>query len=117
MVIDTITAKTLYEGSKANIAVICPEHGEFMIIAADHIGVRRRGCSECGRLASIRAHTKTTEEFIAEARCVHGEKYDYSRVIYKSAHEKVEILDHMGKVFWQKPANHLAGHDPMGDWK
>ena len=32
---------------------------------------------------------KTTEEFIAEAKAVHGDKYDYSKVNYKSAHSLV----------------------------
>jgi hypothetical protein len=32
---------------------------------------------------------KTKEEFIAEARSVHGDKYDYSRVVYKNNQTKI----------------------------
>lgn len=30
---------------------------------------------------------KTTEQFIAEARLIHGSKYDYSKVEYKTAND------------------------------
>lgn len=35
---------------------------------------------------------KTKEEFIQEARDVHGDKYDYSKVEYVNNHTKVCIL-------------------------
>ena len=30
----------------------------------------------------------TTEDFIARSRVKHGEKFDYSRVVYRAAHHK-----------------------------
>lgn len=54
---------------------------------------------------------KTTEEFIEEARLVHGDKYDYSRVEYKSAHEKVNIICPIHGEFWQTAHNHLRGQE------
>ena len=33
----------------------------------------------------------TTEEFIQRAKEIHGDKYDYSRVEYKSSLAKIEI--------------------------
>jgi hypothetical protein len=35
---------------------------------------------------------KTTQEFINEAKAVHGDKYDYSKVIYIKNIEKVCII-------------------------
>ena len=35
---------------------------------------------------------KTTEQFIAEAKAVHGDKYDYSKVEYKNNKTKVCII-------------------------
>ena len=53
----------------------------------------------------------TTEEFIEKARAIHGDKYDYSLVEYKTNHDKVKIIcKNCGKVFEQKPNNHLSGH-------
>lgn len=51
----------------------------------------------------------TTEEFIEKARKVHGDKYDYSKVEYVNAFQKVYIIcpEHGG--FWQRPGEHLSG--------
>lgn len=51
----------------------------------------------------------TTEEFIVKARALHGEKYDYSRVIYTNGRTKVRIICPLHGEFWQKPEVHLMG--------
>lgn len=35
---------------------------------------------------------KTTEEFIQEAKKIHGDTYDYSKVVYNKSTEKVCII-------------------------
>jgi hypothetical protein len=59
----------------------------------------------------------TTEKFIKEARIVHGDKYDYSEVVYKSTHDKVIINCPIHGDFEQSPANHLRkqGCDKCAD--
>lgn len=53
---------------------------------------------------------KTTEEFIADAIKVHGDKYVYDRVDYKNINEKVEIYCKVcKKYFKQSPREHLDG--------
>lgn len=51
---------------------------------------------------------KTTEQFIAESKAIHGDKYNYSKVQYKSAHTKVCIICPIHGVFWQKPYAHTT---------
>lgn len=51
-----------------------------------------------------------TSEFIAKAKLIHGEVYDYSKVVYKRAIEKVEILCVRHGLFLQQPNNHLTGY-------
>lgn len=53
---------------------------------------------------------KTTEEFIADARKVHGDKYDYSKVEYINSTTKVCIVCPKHGEFWQRPNDHLRGH-------
>ena len=53
---------------------------------------------------------KTTEQFIAEAKAVHGNKYDYSKVEYKGNQVKVCIICPIHGEFWQIPKSHLRGH-------
>lgn len=51
-----------------------------------------------------------TEEFIEKARKVHGDKYDYSKVEYVRAIEKVCITCPVHGEFWQTPSSHLSGN-------
>ena len=39
--------------------------------------------------------TLTTEQFIERAKQKHGDKYDYSKVVYKHHEIKIEIICHM----------------------
>ena len=48
----------------------------------------------------------TTEEFIAKAKAVHGDKYDYSQVEYVNNHTKVSIICPIHGVFRQRPLDH-----------
>ena len=59
---------------------------------------------------SVLAARKTTEQFIKEARGVHGNLYDYSKVEYKNAHTKVTIGCGVHGDFRQPPSDHLKGH-------
>ncbi len=52
----------------------------------------------------------TTEEFIARAQAVHGDRYDYSKVKYVNNQTKVCIICKEHGEFWQKPKNHLSGN-------
>ena len=65
----------------------------------------------CGRENTSRARRSTTEEFIEEARKIHGGKYDYSKVKYTGAFNNVEIICPKHGSFYQTPTNHLRGKD------
>ena len=52
---------------------------------------------------------KDTSTFIAEARRVHGDKYDYSRVVYLSQHGHVAIICRQHGEFLQRPHSHRRG--------
>lgn len=52
----------------------------------------------------------TTAEFIRRARAIHGNKYDYSKVVYINSRTKVCIICKEHGEFWQTPAKHLQCH-------
>jgi hypothetical protein len=52
---------------------------------------------------------KTTEEFIAEARLTHADRYDYAQVVYNGALKKCEIVCKTHGVFSQTANSHLQG--------
>ena len=56
------------------------------------------------------ARKKTTEEFIAEAQEIHGkDTFDYSKTVYTTCMEKVEIICKEHGSFWQKAIHHTQG--------
>ena len=55
----------------------------------------------------MRNTRKTNEEFINEARIIHGDRYDYNLVKYVTSKVKVSILCSIHGVFEQTPDSHL----------
>jgi very-short-patch-repair endonuclease len=51
----------------------------------------------------------TKDEFIAKAKGIHGDKYDYSEVEYQSNQVPVTIICPIHGPFPQKPGSHLMG--------
>lgn len=50
------------------------------------------------------------QEVIAEFRKAHGNRYDYSRVVYKNNSSKVKIICPVHDEFEQVPGSHIKGH-------
>lgn len=51
----------------------------------------------------------TNEQFEKRAKSIHGDKYDYSLVEYKTTKQKVKIICKLHGVFEQVPNKHLLG--------
>lgn len=100
---------------KTPVEVICREHGPFMV--KPHMFLRGQNCPECGRIAHGKTFQKTQEEFLRQAKEVHGDKYDYSQVKYEKSSKKVKIICHKidpvtGEehgVFLQDAYDHISG--------
>lgn len=52
---------------------------------------------------------KTTEEFVIDAKSIHGNKYNYNGV-YVNNYTKFSIECSNHGIFWQRPTEHLSGH-------
>jgi glutaredoxin len=94
-------SKVVYVNNKTKVLIICPIHGEFWQTPNAHLS--GRGCPHCGRVPL------TKEEFVERSVLVHGDFYDYSKVVYVNANTKVCIICPIHGEFWQRPSNHLNG--------
>lgn len=54
---------------------------------------------------------KTTDQFIKDAKQIHGNRYDYSLVEYKNNHTYIKIKCNIHNVFEQMPKSHLKGYN------
>ena len=101
-------SKVEYKSGKEKVCIICPEHGEFWQTPNNHI-LGKNGCPKCGREFAKNKFTKNKEDFILDARKIHGDKYDYSKVEYINTHTKICIICPEHGEFWQIPKVHLQG--------
>jgi hypothetical protein len=89
------------------VVIACPIHGEFYQTPLCHM--RGQGCPKCGKVISSSARRITQEEFIARAKEIHCDKYDYSKSKYTVGDELIAIICPIHGDFKQKADNHLAG--------
>lgn len=90
-----------YVRSSEKVKIICLKHGVFEKSPNKHL--RGQGCPVCGR-----NRTKIgVDEFICRAKKVHGNRYDYSKVVYTRKDEPVEIICPEHGSFWQTPHGHV----------
>jgi hypothetical protein len=91
-----------YNGYEEKILIKCKKHGKFYQTPHNHIG-NEQGCPICHRL------TKTTNEFIINAKKIHKNRFDYSDTKYINNYTPVIIKCHVHGNFTQLPKNHLNG--------
>lgn len=97
-------SRVQYLGLAKDVEIICPEHGPFWQRAGNHTN-RASRCPQCAGFAPT-----TLEQFLARARQIHGDKYDYSLVEYHGVQKrKVKILCPEHGVFEQLPMTHMQG--------
>ena len=99
--------KVDYKSYQNKVTITCRKHGDFLKTPANFLKkINPQGCPDC----KVSANLKTTEKFIADAREIHGELYDYSRVNYIGNKHKVEIICKTHGAFQQEAKSHLNGH-------
>jgi very-short-patch-repair endonuclease len=96
-----------YRDRTEKIKIICSLHGEFMQRPKLHL--KGHGCYHCGNITLALHSSFTTEEFIAKAKAVHGDKYNYGVTEYKNINSSVRIICPIHGEFTQIAASHLAG--------
>ena len=94
-------SKVDYKNNKIKVIIGCKVHGNFTQVPGSHLqGI---GCKGCGLNVTI----KNGEEFLKEVRAIHGDTYDYSKVIYVHTGVKINIICKLHGEFQQMPYHHL----------
>jgi len=96
-----------YKNQNTKVTIICPEHGQFEQRPDHHLsGV---GCPNCANSNKKNEEIRKqhASNFIKKAAIKWGGKYNYSKVNYITAKEKVIIICPIHGEFQQVPDNHL----------
>lgn len=100
-------SKVVYEGSATKVIVVCERHGPFAVTPSHHkAGV---GCRAC----AFESSKISRDEFIARARELHGERYEYRDVPsdLRVSSDSIEITCRVhGVLFRQSASTHMHGH-------
>src|SRR5665648_18108 len=94
-----------YRDSRTPVTITCPDHGSFHQTPNNHLH-GGRGCPACGRRNQAVSRWDTTT-FIALARAVHGDRWDYSASEACGINVKVAIGCPEHGTFLQTPNNHI----------
>jgi hypothetical protein len=100
-------SRVKYEHCQTKVIIICKIHGVFKQTPSSHL--YGCGCPKCGHLRRAKSQCLTTEQFVAKARAVHGDKYDYSQSKYERYNSKVIIICQTHGPFRQAPDSHTHG--------
>lgn len=92
---------TEYRGWNDKVDIICSKHGIFSQTPHNH--KRGDGCPKCS------GKKLNTDDIIESFKTAHGDKYDYSLVVYKGATTPVTIICNKHGEFKQAPIQHKNG--------
>ena len=82
-------SKVEYIDAKTKVCIICPEHGEFWQTPNTHLS--NHGCPKCNNAWNKRTRL-TSAFYIKKFTEKYGNKYDYSKVVFKNSKEKITII-------------------------
>jgi len=101
-------SKTVYAGWNTKVIITCATHGDFLQNPGHHLG--GKGCPKCGKEISRIKNVDSIYVFKEKSRLKHGDKYDYSMVVYTRNCDKVDIICPEHGVFSQEASKHTRGH-------
>lgn len=100
-------AKSIYKNSKSKIKITCLDHGDFEQIAYEHMS--GKGCKACSEKTTALKNLLSKDEFIKRSKIHHGDKYDYSELVYRGLNKIVKIKCKTHGYFHQRANDHQKG--------
>jgi hypothetical protein len=95
----------VYYGATTESEIFCKKHQTYFLQSPNR-HLQGHGCPACGLEKIGDLKRKTLEQFIEDARKVHGDKYDYSLVEYVDSFTPVKIICPLHGIFEIRPSNH-----------
>lgn len=93
--------KVLYKGIETKVEITCKKHGSFFQTPSAHIN--KQGCPFCTKFWH-------KDDLILKFKAVHGNTYNYDKVIFKNSATRIEIICKIHGSFHQLPIDHANGN-------
>ncbi len=97
---------TKYKNYRTKVKIVCPIHGEFVQYPNEHIS-KKSGCKKCGMERTRISTVHNKDKFVEKAIKVHGNKFNYNKVVYVNSYTRVIIICPKHGDFSQKPGDHI----------
>ena len=94
-------------GEGVLLSIMCPTHGEFSQLPKNHL---RCGCPKCGIDSYASSQRMSEVEFMERVKAIHGSRYDYHTLNYRSFHTKLAVVCPKHGPFDISPAHLLEGN-------
>ena len=99
--------KFIYNGALNKSVFTCRKHGDFTQDCSSHL--KGQGCKMCQDERNSILRLNNTCYFKNKSKKVHGDKYDYSKTVYKGNRHKLVITCPSHGDFIQRGGSHLQG--------
>lgn len=96
-----------YKRSDIPVKIICPIHGVFEQTPIKHCNTL--GCAKCYKEMLGENRRLTRENFIEKAKERHGDKFDYSKVVYINSRTPIKIICPIHGEYEMIAGHHLHG--------
>jgi len=100
-------SKVEYVHARTKVVITCRKHGDFKQRPNDH--QRGMNCPECAKEENRERQSFGIDKVLSKFKKVHGNKYDYSKVVYVNRNKKVVIICKKHGEFLQGAGVHWIG--------
>jgi very-short-patch-repair endonuclease len=115
-------SRVVVNGMNRKVTIGCPTHGYFRQSPSHHL---KGGCRHCGQIEARKTQSRTIranpnyrdrekrlQHFLARVKKKHGNRYDYSKVVFINTFTKVEVVCSTHGSFFVTPENHYNSGCP-----
>jgi hypothetical protein len=105
---NTVNPRTVFKSSSKKFIFNCNKCMNEFTAMIGHIS-KGTWCKSCGYISSREKNSMKLKEFLERCKEVHGDTYDYSKVIMNGVDRNVPIICKIHGEFLQTPYHHLGG--------
>ena len=98
----------IYISDKQKFKLRCPKHDLIWETTYGNL-ISNKSCKKCGVEKYSASNTKSKSYWLKKFKDVHGDKFNYSKSLFKGTNDEILIICDKKHEFEQSPSKHSAG--------